>query len=75
MARSEEADMPRDPMTEMTGRMSPENRKWVEQLPNEQKRKLMQKWQNEGGATGIGSVGTDPNDADADAVVEEFRKS
>lgn len=66
--------MPRDPITEMTDRMSPENRKWVEQLPNEKKRELMQKWQNEGGGVDLGSVGTDPNDADANAVVEEFRK-
>jgi hypothetical protein len=55
--------------------MSPENRKWVEQLPSDQKRRLMQKWQNEGGRTGIGSVGTETNDADADAVVDEFRKN
>jgi ABC-type uncharacterized transport system auxiliary subunit len=63
-----------NPMAEMTGRMSPENRKWVEQLPNERKRELMQKWQNEGGRTGLGSVGTDVNEADADAMVEDFRK-
>jgi hypothetical protein len=67
--------MARDAIEEMTGRMSPENRKWVEQLPNEKKRELVQKWQNEGGATGLGNVGTDINEADADAVVEEFRKS
>ncbi|GGP00386.1 hypothetical protein [Wenjunlia tyrosinilytica] len=67
--------MAEDPMAEMTGRMSPENRKWVEQLPSDQKRRLMQKWQNEGGRTGIGSVGTETNDADADAVVDEFRKN
>jgi hypothetical protein len=67
--------MARDAIEEMTGRMSPENRRWVEQLPNERKRELVQKWQNEGGATGLGNVGTDLNEADADAVVEEFRKS
>ncbi|WP_329174405.1 hypothetical protein [Streptomyces sp. NBC_01477] len=66
--------MANDPLGEMTGRMSSENRKWVEQLPNEQKRELIQKWQNEGGSTGIGSVGTAPNEADADAMVEKFRK-
>ncbi|MEE4543868.1 hypothetical protein V2S66_18055 [Streptomyces sp. V4-01] len=63
-----------DAMREMTGRMSPENRKWVEQLPSDRKRQLMQKWQNEGGRTDLGSVGTETNDADANAVVEEFRK-
>ena len=66
--------MAEDPLAEMTGRMSPENRKWVEKLPTEQKRELIQKWQSEGGRTGIGSVGTETNDANADAMVEEFRK-
>ncbi|SDM77912.1 hypothetical protein [Actinacidiphila guanduensis] len=67
--------MAHDAIEEMTGRLSPENRRWVEQLPNEKKRELVQKWQNEGGATGLGNVGTDVNEADADAVVEKFRKS
>ncbi|WP_329128932.1 hypothetical protein OG552_01740 [Streptomyces sp. NBC_01476] len=67
--------MSENPMAEMTGRMSPENRKWVENLPNERKRELMQKWQEEGGRTGVGNVNSEPNNADADAMVDEFRKS
>lgn len=66
--------MAEDPVNKMTSQLSPDNRAWVEHLPKDQQRKLLQKWQNEGGNTGLASVGTDQNYVDADALVEEWRK-
>lgn len=63
-----------DGLRMLTSQLSPDNRSWVEQLPKEQQRKLLQKWQDEGGNTGLGGVGTDQNYADADALVEDWRK-
>ena len=55
--------------------MSPDNQKWVEQLPKERQREFLKEWQNEGGNTELGNVGTDQNSADADALAEKFRRS
>jgi hypothetical protein len=64
-----------DALSKLTDQLSTENRAWVEQLSGTQRRELLQEWQNKGGNTGLGGVGTEQNSADADALVEQRRKN
>jgi hypothetical protein len=57
----------------MMEQMSPANRSWVGKQSSEEQKKLLGHWQEEGGSTGIGGVGTETSDVDVDSLVEEWR--
>jgi hypothetical protein len=63
-----------DALNTMMDQMSPDNRKWVERQSGEQQRKLLGHWQEKGGSTGVGGVGTETSDVDVDTLVEEWRE-
>jgi len=59
----------------LKGQMSPDNQKWVDQLPQERQQELLKEWQDQGGDTELGNVGTDQKSIDADVLAERFRNS
>jgi flagellar hook assembly protein FlgD len=58
----------------MMEQISPDNRTWVKRLPKEKQREILKEWQDEGGNTDLGNVGTGQSNIDADAMVEKHRK-
>ncbi|MER5972690.1 hypothetical protein ABT112_23660 [Streptomyces sp. NPDC002055] len=55
--------------------LSPENRAWVEALPTDRRGRLLEEWQEKGGATSLGGVDSAPSYVHADEMVTEFRES
>ncbi|WP_329454082.1 hypothetical protein [Streptomyces sp. NBC_01497] len=62
-----------DALEKIMDRMSPDNRSWVEKQSKQQRKEMLEYWQDKGGGTSLGGVEEETSDIDADSLVQEWR--
>ncbi|WP_327238350.1 hypothetical protein OG349_34465 [Streptomyces sp. NBC_01317] len=67
--------MAMEALSKLMDQISPDHQDWVNSLPRERQLELLKMWENHGGNTELGNIGTDSNSVDPDALIEKFRKN